>query len=48
VADSLPNQVRSNIEAIEGVASVQVNLVWSPPWDKSRMSEDAKLILGIE
>jgi len=48
VADSLPGQVRSAIERIPEVTSAEVNLVWDPPWDRNMMSDDAKLILGID
>ncbi len=42
VAESLPKQVKENIMKVEGVSEVILNLVWEPPWDKSRMSEAAK------
>jgi FeS assembly SUF system protein len=47
VAGELPGQVKEAIEAVEGVNDVRVKLVWSPPWDKDRMSEEAKLELGL-
>ena len=47
VAESLPKQVKENIMKIEGVSDVILNLVWEPPWDKSRMSEAAKLELNL-
>lgn len=46
-AGSLPGEVRDKVQAIPGVADVQVELVWDPPWDQSRMSEVAKLELGM-
>ena len=45
---ALPGMVRSEIERIPEVSSAEVNIVWTPPWEKSMMSEEAKLILGIE
>jgi metal-sulfur cluster biosynthetic enzyme len=47
VAGALPGEVRSRIEAVPGVKRATVELVWEPPWDKSRMSEAAQLQLGI-
>jgi FeS assembly SUF system protein len=48
VAGSLPAEVQRKLQAIPRVGSVQVDLVWDPPWDKNRMSEAAKLQLGID
>ena len=47
VAEALPTEVRSKVLAVPGVASAAVELVWDPPWDKSRMSADAQLALGL-
>lgn len=47
VAGSLPVEVERKIEAIPEVKSAEVELVWDPPWDKSRMSEAALLDLGL-
>jgi FeS assembly SUF system protein len=47
VAVSLPGEVQTKVEAIESVKSVKVDVVWDPPWDTSRMSEGAKLQLGM-
>jgi len=47
VAGALPGQVRDAVSEVEGVNDVRVKLVWSPPWDKERMSEEAKLELGL-
>ena len=47
VAESLPNQVKEYILKTEGVSDVKLNLVWDPPWDKSKMSEAAKLELNL-
>ena len=48
VAGSLPLDVEHKVKSIPGVASAKVEVVWDPPWDKSRMSEAAKLQLGID
>ena len=47
VADSLPKMVRENINSIEGINKVDLKLVWSRPWTKDMMSEEAKLELGF-
>jgi FeS assembly SUF system protein len=47
VAGSLPGQVQQAVAAVEGVQDVRVKLVWSPPWSQARMTEEAKLELGL-
>ena len=47
VAGALPEEVRRKVAAVPGVTSAKVELVWDPPWDKSRMSEEAQLQLGL-
>lgn len=47
VAGTLPAQVESVIRAIDGVSSAHVELVWDPPWDQERMSDEARLALGL-
>jgi FeS assembly SUF system protein len=47
VAGSLPGQVADAIRDVPGVMDVRVKLVWTPPWTKDRMSEEAKLELGL-
>ena len=47
VAESLPKEVKDSIMEIKGVNKVDLNLVWEPPWDKSMMSEAAKLELNL-
>ena len=47
VAESLPNEVKNSIKEIKDVKNVDLNLVWEPPWDKSMMSESAKLELNL-
>jgi len=47
VAGSMPGMVKRAVESADGVGSCEVELVWDPPWDKSRMSEEAQLELGM-
>tara|TARA_Y100001970_G_scaffold254383_1_gene330095 strand:- start:1836 stop:2135 length:300 start_codon:yes stop_codon:yes gene_type:complete len=47
VAESLPNEVKNSVKDIEEVNDVDLKLVWEPPWDKSMMSEAAKLELNL-
>jgi FeS assembly SUF system protein len=47
-AGSLPGDVERKVRAVPRVSSVKVDVVWDPPWGKERMSEAAKLQLGIE
>ena len=47
VAESLPKEVKDSIIEIKGVNKVDLDLVWEPPWDKSMMSESAKLELNL-
>jgi FeS assembly SUF system protein len=46
-AQSLPVEVKNKAAAVPGVSSAKVEIVWEPPWDKDRMSEAAKLQLGL-
>jgi FeS assembly SUF system protein len=46
-AQSLPVEVARKVKAVEGVTDVKVDVVWDPPWTKDRMSEAAKLQLGM-
>ena len=46
-AVTLPAEVQGKVKAIDGVSDARVDLVWDPPWDKDRMSDAAKLQLGI-
>ena len=46
-AQELPNQVEEAVRGLEGVSDVLVEVVWDPPWDHSRMSEDARLALNM-
>jgi FeS assembly SUF system protein len=47
VAGSLPGQVQQAVAAVPGVEDVRVKLVWTPPWSQERMTEAAKLELGL-
>jgi FeS assembly SUF system protein len=47
VAGSLPPEVASKVRSVEGVTDVDVELVWEPPWSMERMSEAARLQLGM-
>jgi FeS assembly SUF system protein len=46
-AQTLPAEVRYKIQRIPGVAGVKLDIVWDPPWDRDRMSDAAKLQLGL-
>ncbi|HVC19180.1 MAG TPA: SUF system Fe-S cluster assembly protein [Vicinamibacterales bacterium] len=46
-AQSLPAEVEHKLRQIPGVTDVRLDIVWDPPWDKDRMSDEAKLQLGI-
>lgn len=47
VAGEMPEMVRQAALGVEGVTACAVRLVWDPPWDKTRMSEAARLELGL-
>ncbi len=47
VAEILPAQVETVVRAVPGVKDVNIKLVWDPPWDQSRISETARLELGL-
>jgi FeS assembly SUF system protein len=47
MADELLNEVHQKTNAIKGVKSAKINLVFDPPWDRSLMSEEALLDLGL-
>jgi FeS assembly SUF system protein len=46
-AQSLPAEVRRKVAAVAGVTDVKLDIVWDPPWDRDRMSDAAKLQLGM-
>lgn len=47
VAESLPNEVELRVLSVPGIRDAVVNLVWDPPWDPSKMSDEARLELGM-
>ena len=47
VAESLPQEVKTSVMQLKDVKKVDLDLVWDPPWDKSMMSEAAKLELNL-
>jgi len=46
-AAELPHMVEDAVASVPGVREVKVNLVWDPPWDPSRMSDEARLVLNM-
>ncbi len=46
-AQELPVQVRDALLAVPGVTSAEVETVWDPPWDPSRMTDEARLALNM-
>lgn len=46
-AAELPNQVENAVSGVTGVREAKVNIVWDPPWDPSRMSEEARTVLDM-
>jgi metal-sulfur cluster biosynthetic enzyme len=47
VAESMPGEVELRASSVPGVRDAEVNLVWDPPWDPSKMSDEARLELGM-
>lgn len=47
VAETLPEEVKAKVEALDGVSAAMVKVVWDPPWNPSMMTEEAQLELGI-
>ena len=47
VAESMPGEVELRVSAVPGVRDCEVNLVWDPPWDPAKMSDEARLELGM-
>ncbi len=47
VAESMPAEVELRVMSVPGIATAEVNLVWDPPWDPQKMSDEAKLELGM-
>ena len=48
MADYVVEQVNDAVKDVPGVVSVEIDLVWEPVWDKSRMSEEALVELGLD
>ena len=48
VADLMPNQVRQKVADLPGVKSAKVDLVFDPPWDRDKMSDNARFALGFD
>jgi FeS assembly SUF system protein len=46
-AQDLPQMVENAVSSVPGVGAVKVNVVWDPPWDPSRMSDEARLTLNM-
>ena len=46
-AQELPTMVENAVASVPGVGEVKVNIVWDPPWDPSRMSDEARAILNM-
>ena len=47
VAESMPAEVELRVSSVRGVRDAEVNLVWDPPWDPAKMSDEARLELGM-
>jgi len=47
VAQTFPGQVEAAVAKVDGVSEAHVELVWEPPWDRSRLNEAARLELGV-
>jgi FeS assembly SUF system protein len=47
VAESMPGEVEMRVLSVPGVRDAVVDLVWDPPWDPSKMSDEARLELGM-
>jgi FeS assembly SUF system protein len=46
-AEELPSMVEGAVNSVPGVREAEVNIVWDPPWDPSRMSEEARTVLNM-
>lgn len=47
VAESMPAEVELRVSSVPGIRDAEVNLVWDPPWGPHKMSDDARLELGM-
>jgi FeS assembly SUF system protein len=48
VAEILPSQIKHKLLSLKGITSVNIDLIFDPPWDRSKMSDAAKLALGFD
>jgi FeS assembly SUF system protein len=46
-AAELPIQIENAVSSVSGVREAKVNIVWDPPWDPSRMSDEARTVLNM-
>ena len=46
-AQELPQMVENAVASVPGVGPVKVNIVWTPPWDPSRMTDEARVVLNM-
>ena len=46
-AQELPQMVENAVASVPGVGPVKVNVVWTPPWDPSRMTDEARVVLNM-
>ena len=47
VAESMPGEIELRVGAVPGIGDAEVELVWDPPWDPRKMSDEARLELGM-
>ena len=47
VAESMPGEIELTVGSVPGVGHAEVNLVWDPPWDPGKMTDEAKLEMGM-
>ena len=47
VAESMPGEVELQVGSVPGIGHAEVNLVWDPPWDPAKISDEARLELGM-
>ncbi len=47
VAESMPGEIELRVGAVPGIGDAEVELVWDPPWDPAKMSDEARLELGM-
>jgi FeS assembly SUF system protein len=47
VAETMPGEVETRVLTVPGIQSADIHLVWDPPWDPAKMSDEAKLEMGM-